>query len=269
MIAEEHPRQLGTGSPCASPPTPRPARPSSSSRCGVTFRRAAAGDPRPRLRHRVDGPLARAAAARPAALGHARPRRRPAGGRRRRLPARPPTAPRSPSRPGSPTSPGCTPDDLAGASLVTASALLDLLTADELAGLVAACAGAGCPALLTLSVVGRVELTPGRSAGRPRSPRRSTPTSAARPAAAACSAPTPSRSRRGVQPAGVDVLVRPSPWRLGADQADLAAEWFTGWLGAACEQQAELAGRPARTRAGAWRRRQPESSPSPWTTPTC
>lgn len=49
---------------------------------------------------------------------------------------------------------------LSGTSLVTASALLDLLTRDELNGLAAACAGAGCPALLALSVVGRVDLTP-------------------------------------------------------------------------------------------------------------
>jgi hypothetical protein len=40
---------------------------------------------------------------------------------------------------------------------------------------------------------------------------------------------------------GAEVLVRPSPWRLSASQADLAAEWFTGWVGAACEHQAELA----------------------------
>ncbi len=40
---------------------------------------------------------------------------------------------------------------------------------------------------------------------------------------------------------GAEVLVRPSPWRLGPSQADLAAEWFTGWVGAACEQQVELA----------------------------
>ena len=52
------------------------------------------------------------------------------------------------------------PDDLAGATLITASALLDMLTEDELAGLVSACAAAGCPVLLTLSVVGRVDLTP-------------------------------------------------------------------------------------------------------------
>ena len=38
-----------------------------------------------------------------------------------------------------------------------------------------------------------------------------------------------------------EVLVRPSPWRLGALQADLVAEWFTGWVAAACEQQVELA----------------------------
>ena len=44
--------------------------------------------------------------------------------------------------------------------LITASALLDMLTADELDRFVTACAGAGCPALVTLSVIGRVELTP-------------------------------------------------------------------------------------------------------------
>ena len=38
-----------------------------------------------------------------------------------------------------------------------------------------------------------------------------------------------------------DVLVRPSPWHLDGSQADLVAEWFTGWVGAAREQQAELA----------------------------
>src|SRR6478735_6742183 len=41
------------------------------------------GDPRPRLRQRIDGPMARPAPAGIAALGHARPRPGPAGGRRR------------------------------------------------------------------------------------------------------------------------------------------------------------------------------------------
>ena len=77
------------------------------------------GDPRPRLRQRIDGPVARAAPAGAAALGHARPRRGPAGDRRRR-----------PSRPGRRRGPVVVetrlsditelrPDDLAGATLIT------------------------------------------------------------------------------------------------------------------------------------------------------
>ena len=53
-----------------------------------------------------------------------------------------------------------------------------------------------------------------------------------------------------------DVLVRPSPWRLGAADADLAAEWLTGWLDAACKQVAELA-------AGVRRIRRPPSGAGP------
>ena len=132
-------------------------------------------------------------------------------------------------------------DDLAGADLITASALLDLLTGDELAGLVAVCAAAGCPVLLTLSVVGRVELTP--------------PDPLDEHVAVAFDAHQRRVTQRGrllgpdAAPAaveafgrlGAEVLVRPSPWRLGASEADLASEWFTGWLAAAREQQTDLA----------------------------
>jgi hypothetical protein len=38
------------------------------------------------------------------------------------------------------------------------------------------------------------------------------------------------------------VVVRPSPWRLGAAHAALTTEWFTGWVAAAVEQRPELAG---------------------------
>jgi hypothetical protein len=37
------------------------------------------------------------------------------------------------------------------------------------------------------------------------------------------------------------VLIRPSPWQLDAAEADLATEWFTGWIGAACEQSVDVA----------------------------
>jgi hypothetical protein len=49
---------------------------------------------------------------------------------------------------------------------------------------------------------------------------------------------------------GAEVLVRPSPWRLGAAHTDLAAEWFGGWVAAACEQEPALA-----AEAGAYRDR--------------
>ena len=34
--------------------------------------------------------------------------------------------------------------------------------------------------------------------------------------------------------------MRASPWRLDATHADLAAEWFDGWVAAACEQEPAL-----------------------------
>jgi hypothetical protein len=131
--------------------------------------------------------------------------------------------------------------DLAGATLVTASALLDLLTAAEVDRLVALCIGAGCPVLLTLSVVGSVELTPAdpldaRVAAAFDSHQRR-PTGRGRllgPDAVDFAA---AAFRRG----GAEVLVRPSPWRLGPARSALAAEWFTGWVGAAREQDPGLA----------------------------
>ena len=45
----------------------------------------------------------------------------------------------------------------------------------------------------------------------------------------------------GFRGLGAEVLVRPSPWRLGAAEAGLAVEWLAGWVGAACEQEAGLA----------------------------
>ena len=133
------------------------------------------------------------------------------------------------------------PGDLAGASLITASALLDLLTGDELAGLVTVCAGAGCPLLLTLSVVGHVSLIPADpldhrvAAAFDAHQRRAT----GRGRLLGPDAVT--RAADEFTQLGAEVLPRDSPWRLGASQSDLAAEWFTGWVGAACEQQAELA----------------------------
>jgi hypothetical protein len=133
------------------------------------------------------------------------------------------------------------PRDLAGATLITASALLDLLTEDELAGLIAVGADAGCPMLLTLSVVGRVSVAPAdpldRRVAAAFDDHQRRATEGGRllgPDAVALAVEEFGRL-------GPEVLVRSSPWRLGALQADLAAAWFTGWVGAACEQQVGLA----------------------------
>jgi hypothetical protein len=132
-------------------------------------------------------------------------------------------------------------EELAGADLVTASALLDMLTADEVDRLVAVCTAAGCPALITLSVVGRVALAPPdpldavHVAAFNDHQRRVGPSGrllgpdAADHAAAAFAA------------RGWSVERRDSPWRLGATDADLVAAWLEGWLAAAHEQRAGLA----------------------------
>jgi methyltransferase family protein len=130
--------------------------------------------------------------------------------------------------------------DLAGASLVTASALLDMLTADELDRVVAACVEVGCAALLTISVVGRVDLAPADpldeclvDAFNAHQRRTVDGRRLLGPDAVGAAAEAFTRL-------GAEVLVRPSPWRLGADQAALAGEWLSGWVDAACEQRPEL-----------------------------
>ena len=138
-----------------------------------------------------------------------------------------------------------TPADLAGASLVTASALLDMLTAEEIERVVAACAGAGCPTLLTISVIGRVELRPAdpldaELADAFNAHQRRTTGGRRLLGPDAVEATAGAFHRRGI-----GVRTAPSPWRLGPDEAALTAEWFTGWVDAACEQRPDLAGRVA------------------------
>lgn len=132
-------------------------------------------------------------------------------------------------------------DDLAGTSLLTASALLDLLTADEVDELAAACVDAGCPALLTLSVAGRVDLDPpdpldAAFADAFNAHQRRAVDGRRLLGPDAVAATVEAFERRGAV-----VLTHPSPWRLGPEQAVLVGEWLRGWVDAACEQRPELA----------------------------
>lgn len=138
-----------------------------------------------------------------------------------------------------------TADDITGADLVTAGALVDLLTTEEVDGIAAACAGAGSPALLTICVVGRVELDPAE------------PHDTEVMAAFNAHQRRVVAGRRLLGPDAVDTAVEafgrrgmataahPTPWRLGPDHPALLSEWFRGWLDAACEQDPALVDRAA------------------------
>jgi hypothetical protein len=132
--------------------------------------------------------------------------------------------------------------ELEGTTIVTASALLDLLTDDEVTAIASACVKSGSPALFTLSVTGRVQLTP------------------THPLDDRIAAAFNAHQRRSVDgrrllgpdavthatasftELGAEVFVADTPWQLGADHARLMAEWLPGWVTAACEQEPELVG---------------------------
>lgn len=133
-------------------------------------------------------------------------------------------------------------DDLVDTSLVTASALLDLLTAGEIESLVDVIVPVGCPALFALSVVGRVELRPAdpwdaaittafndhqrrvvRGRGRLLGPDAATAAGAA-------------FRRRGWT-----TMLRPSPWVLDSGQPSLLTRWLSEWCDAAVAQRPSLA----------------------------
>ncbi|WP_431279234.1 SAM-dependent methyltransferase [Leifsonia poae] len=130
--------------------------------------------------------------------------------------------------------------DLAGASLVTASALLDVLTAHEAHAIVEACLAVGAPTLLSLSVTGEVELRPWDA----RDKHFRTAFNA--------------HQRREVDGrqllgrygapivhglfghAGWHVRKARTTWHLTDREPDLLREWFEGWIDAAEEQDPQL-----------------------------
>ncbi|WP_329048990.1 class I SAM-dependent methyltransferase [Streptomyces violaceus] len=129
-----------------------------------------------------------------------------------------------------------TPDALKGASLVTASALLDVLTREEIDALAAACAGAGCPALLTLSVAGRVELTP----SHPLDTEIAQAFNEHQRRDGLLGPDAVTAAAEAFSEQGATVRLHPSPWRLGPEQAALTEQWLRGWVGAAVEQRPDL-----------------------------
>jgi hypothetical protein len=142
--------------------------------------------------------------------------------------------------------------DLDEASLVTASALLDVLSADEVAAIVTACLGARAPALFALSVTGRATIDPVdpgdrvfEAAFNEHQRRIAGDRRLLGPDAAAVVTGL-------FRSAGWSVSVANSPWSLDARDRALISEWIDGWVAAAVEERPALrewAAEYARTRA--------------------
>ncbi|GAA2480508.1 class I SAM-dependent methyltransferase [Winogradskya humida] len=136
---------------------------------------------------------------------------------------------------------GLTAEHLAGVSLVTCSALLDLFTSDEVAALADICVASGTPALFTLTVAGEVTLDPPHpldeevvAAFNDHQRRHTGDRWLLGPEAVGAAAESFAR-------AGASVTTRATPWELGPDQRELTVEWLKGWVAAAAEQRPELA----------------------------
>ena len=161
------------------------------------------------------------------------------------------------------------PGDLAGADLVTASALLDMLTAAELDRLVDTCVDARCPALITLSVVGRAELTPrdpfDLQVMKAFNAHQRRATGAGRllgPDALG----TAVHAFTGL---GLDVITLPSPWRLGPNNASWRRSGSpAGWPRLA-NKDPSWARRARRTPGDALPRQPAAGCRSPSSTRTC
>ncbi len=130
--------------------------------------------------------------------------------------------------------------DLRGASLVTASALLDVLTAREAHAIVQSCVDVGAPAFFSLSVTGDVDLRP----GDPRDKGFATAFNAHQRRQAG---DRRLLGRYGAaivhglfEQAGWRVRKATTVWRLGQTEGRLLGEWFDGWADAAEEQHPEL-----------------------------
>jgi len=145
------------------------------------------------------------------------------------------------------------------ADLVTASALLDLASADWLSSLVEACSTSGCAALFSLTYDGTIEWTVSEGdrtrAGDPDDEVVRDAVNAhqhrdkgLRPALGPAAGPFAEDSfrRRGYR-----TWLRQSPWRLGPDDAELAQALVAGWVAAAIKERPDQA---PRIRAWAQRR---------------
>jgi hypothetical protein len=130
---------------------------------------------------------------------------------------------------------------VASADVVTASALLDLLSDDLVAALVEATAAAGAAALFALSYDGAITWSPpdpGDALVREAVNAHQRRDKGTGPALGPRAGPA---VRAMFERAGYVTQVEPSPWRLGSDDAPLARALLDGWADAAAEERPDEA----------------------------
>lgn len=131
-------------------------------------------------------------------------------------------------------------DAFAGASLVTASALLDVITPTDALRIVAACVESATPAFFSLSVAGVVRFTPADAADARIQAAFNDHQRRERDGQRLLGPHATDALRELFIAAGWRVREAATPWRLGAADRDLITEWLYGWLDAAVEQAPAL-----------------------------
>jgi len=121
-------------------------------------------------------------------------------------------------------------------TLVVASALLDLVSATWLEGLLRICAGAGCPLLLALTYDGRVVIAPAHPSDGVLIDLVNAHQRRDKGLGPALGPRAPEQLAYSAARLGLALQVAPSDWRLGPEESATQAELIDGWAGAAREQ---------------------------------
>lgn len=140
---------------------------------------------------------------------------------------------------------------LGGARLVTASALLDLVSCDWLAGLAARLAGSGAGLYAALSYDGAMEWHPALPDDPAVTAAFNTHQCSDKGFGPALGPGAGPEAARLLAAAGFEVAIASSPWRLGPDQADLQRQLVAGIAAAAAEAGCAGAADWAQARAAA------------------
>jgi len=127
-----------------------------------------------------------------------------------------------------------------GATLVVASALLDVITAGEASTIIDACIAVGAPVLFSLTVAGRVEFDPPHEADQVFATAFNAHQRRTADGRSLLGPDAVGAVKQLLRAAGWHVRTVGTPWDLTSLDGVLIVEWLDGWLAAAVEQEPAL-----------------------------